>query len=256
VLPVLDQLIQLAAGLDLILTEVPPATAGLLASARTDWAQVSGHVRDGLSSNNDRVRDDAAAAVGCMLVADATRVVGLGPALVASIRRPDRGYAGEPHPASSAARALAEAWRQEPQTGMRGCSYLCEHSLDRVSLICCVCVRSSSGNSAGRCDWAEQVARGSVRYRRVRCRYQLRHRPIEDTTAAVHVDKPSVLVSPSATARQHPARITIQRRSWRPVGPAGARARLGAYGLEFPPVRSQPVKKFLNMFFCLAWSPT
>jgi hypothetical protein len=95
---------------------VPPARGGLLAAARVDLPQVTAYLLDRLASDNDRIRADAAAGAQALLEADATRVVALGPALVASIRRADRSYAGEPHPAGAAAQALAEAWRREPAT--------------------------------------------------------------------------------------------------------------------------------------------
>ncbi len=108
---VLDRLVELAAGQDRITMKVPPAPGGLLAAACVNLPQVTAHLLDRLVSDNDRIRADAAAGAQALLGADATRVVELGPALVSSIRGADRGYAGEPHPAGAAARALAEALR-------------------------------------------------------------------------------------------------------------------------------------------------
>ncbi|MBI4498982.1 MAG: hypothetical protein HY689_13905 [Chloroflexi bacterium] len=43
-------------------------------------------------------------------------MVALGPALIASIRGQDAGYLGTPHPTGAATRALAVAWRGQPET--------------------------------------------------------------------------------------------------------------------------------------------
>lgn len=94
----------------------PPEPASLLALAARDLVAVTAGVAAALDDASDQRRADAAEAARYLLMSDPARVIGLGPALVASIRGPDEGYAGTPSPGACAARALAEAWRGQPQT--------------------------------------------------------------------------------------------------------------------------------------------
>jgi len=94
----------------------PPEPASLLALAARDLVAVTVGVAAALDDASDQRRADAAEAARYLLMSDPARVIGLGPALVASIRGPDEGYAGTPSPGACAARALAEAWRGEPDT--------------------------------------------------------------------------------------------------------------------------------------------
>jgi hypothetical protein len=94
----------------------PPEPASLLALAARDLVAVTAGVAVALDDVSDQRRADAAEAARYLLMSDPGLVIGLGPALVASIRGADEGYAGTPSPGACAARALAEAWRGEPQT--------------------------------------------------------------------------------------------------------------------------------------------
>jgi len=94
----------------------PAEPASLLALAARDLVAVTTGVAAALGDAADQHRADAAEAARYLLISDPARVIALGPALVASIRGADEGYAGTPSPGACAARALAEAWRGEPQT--------------------------------------------------------------------------------------------------------------------------------------------
>ncbi len=72
-----------------------------------------------LGSDDESTRQAGADAARLLLAEDAGRVVALGQPLAASVRGPDSGYAGYPHPASAALRALAEAWRGQPELTRR-----------------------------------------------------------------------------------------------------------------------------------------
>jgi hypothetical protein len=112
---VLDQLINLASVEEHVIRRLPSSPDGLIAASRVDLQAVTARITDHLGSDDDRSREAGADAARELLVIDATRIVTLGPPLVASVRGPDRVYAGNPHPASAAARALAEGWRGEPE---------------------------------------------------------------------------------------------------------------------------------------------
>ena len=115
----LDQLISLASGEDdPDLAPVPwrrPASPeGLIAASRIDLPAVTARVIEHLASDDESTREAGADAARVLLALDATRVIALGRPLAASVRGPESGYAGYPHPTSAALRALAEAWRGEP----------------------------------------------------------------------------------------------------------------------------------------------
>lgn len=116
---VLDQLISLASGEDGDLAPVPwrqpSSPEGLIAASNVDLPAVTERIIAHLASGDDSVREAGADAARVLLALDATRVVALGQPLAASVRGPDTGYAGYPHPASAALAALAEAWRGEPE---------------------------------------------------------------------------------------------------------------------------------------------
>jgi hypothetical protein len=112
--PVLDTLAGMAAGRDAPWQKIPSAPEGLLAAAAVDLPGVTSHVIAGLARDDEWQRADAAEAARLLLAADPARVFALGPALAASVRGKDQAYAGTPHPAAAACRALAEAWRGEP----------------------------------------------------------------------------------------------------------------------------------------------
>ena len=114
--PVLDRLVELAAGQDLIVRTVPAAPLGFLAAATVDLPQVSDHLIDRLHSDDDQVRADAAAAAEQLLDTDAAPLTVLGPALISACRDEGMGWAGQPHPSTHAARALAAGWRADPTT--------------------------------------------------------------------------------------------------------------------------------------------
>lgn len=114
--PVLDRLIELAAGKDLIVASVPAAPLGLLAAVAVDLPQVTDHLLDLLGSEDDQVRADAAAAAEQVLQTDAAPLAVLGPALITACRDDGMFYAGQPHPSMHAARALAGGWRTDPST--------------------------------------------------------------------------------------------------------------------------------------------
>jgi hypothetical protein len=89
---------------------------GILAAADADLPAVTTHLSERLSSDDEQQRADAADAARLLLVIDPRRIVALGPPLVTSIRSKDVSYAGEPHATAAATRALAEAWRGDPET--------------------------------------------------------------------------------------------------------------------------------------------
>ena len=116
---VLDQLIALASGEDFVPWGLPSSPDGLLATSRVDLPAVTGRIIEHLASDDESAREAGADAARVLLALDATRVVALGHPLAASVRGADRSYAGYPHPASAALRALAEAWRGEPELTRR-----------------------------------------------------------------------------------------------------------------------------------------
>ena len=120
----LDQLISLASGQDdpdlaPAPWELPSSPEGLIAASHVDLPAVTARVIEHLASDDDLTREAGAEAARVLLAQDATRVVALGRPLAASVRGEDNGYAGYPHPASAALRALAEAWRGEPELTRR-----------------------------------------------------------------------------------------------------------------------------------------
>ena len=121
---VLDQLISLASGEDD--TDLAPApwtlpssSEGLIAASHVDLPAVTARTIEHLASDNELTREAGADAARVLLARDATRVVALGRPLAASVRGQESGYAGYPHPTSAALRALAEAWRGEPELTRR-----------------------------------------------------------------------------------------------------------------------------------------
>jgi hypothetical protein len=111
---IVDQLISLASGEDFGPWYRPSSSAGLVAASHFDLSAVIERIIAHLASD-EMTRQAGAEAAFVLLAIDASRVVALGPPLAASVRDQDRGYAGDPHPATSAVGALAEAWRSEPQ---------------------------------------------------------------------------------------------------------------------------------------------
>ena len=113
---VVDQLINLASGDAYDHWRPPAAPDGLWAAAEVDLALVSNRITECLESDDEWTRHIAADGARVLIRQDPTRVVALGPALAASIRGPDVGYAGYPHPSGAALSALAAAWRDESAT--------------------------------------------------------------------------------------------------------------------------------------------
>jgi hypothetical protein len=111
---VMDQLIALASGEDDDRWRPPASTEGLIAASRVDLTAVTRGIVDHLASDDDATRETGADAARILLAIDPARVIALGPPLAASVRGSDAGYAGYPHPAAAALRALAEAWRGQP----------------------------------------------------------------------------------------------------------------------------------------------
>jgi hypothetical protein len=111
---VLDQLIDLASAVDLVMWERPVSRDGLVAASHVDLPAVIDRIIEHLASDDDRTREAGADAARVLIGDDPTRIVALGPPVAASVRGPGRGYAGYPHPTSAALRALAEGWRGEP----------------------------------------------------------------------------------------------------------------------------------------------
>lgn len=110
---VIDNAITLSAGIDDHWRPTPFPEA-LLSLAHFDLVTVTTRVEELLTSDDETLRADASDAAGSLLAADPSRIFGLGPALVLSIQGQDRGYSGTPHPATAAARAIAQAWRKFP----------------------------------------------------------------------------------------------------------------------------------------------
>lgn len=113
---VLNQVINLASGEVYERWRPPPAPNALIAASEVDLSLVTRRIAEHLASDDDWTRHIAADAATVLLRVDATRIVGLGEPLIASIRGPDAGYAGYPNPAGAAINALATAWREEPTT--------------------------------------------------------------------------------------------------------------------------------------------
>ncbi|GAB5014923.1 hypothetical protein MAHJHV65_16550 [Mycobacterium avium subsp. hominissuis] len=135
--PVLDRLMELAAGQDLIVRTVPAAPQGFVAAASVDLSQVSDHLIERLRSEEEQVRADAAAAAEQLLEADVAPLTVLGPALISACRDEGMGWAGQPHPSMHAARALAAGWRADPGTCMHMIEAAAAGSgdVDRVGLM-------------------------------------------------------------------------------------------------------------------------
>ena len=95
-----------------------PVPDGILAAADVDLQTVLNRLIARLDSDNESERGAAADAAVILLNEIPSLITALGPALVTSIRTEDRGYADYPHPSASAARALAEGWRVEPEQTM------------------------------------------------------------------------------------------------------------------------------------------
>jgi hypothetical protein len=106
---VIDQLITLASGDAYDRWRPPAAPAGLAAAATVDLSLVTRRLTEQLASDDEWTRHVAADAANVTIDADPTRVVALGEALATSIRGPDAGYAGYPHPSGAALNALATA---------------------------------------------------------------------------------------------------------------------------------------------------
>ena len=95
------------------------APEGLIAASHIDLPAVTERIIMHLASDDDPTREAGADAARVLLALDVTRVIALGSPLAASVRGPESGYAGYPHPTSAALRALAEAWRGEPEVTRR-----------------------------------------------------------------------------------------------------------------------------------------
>ncbi|MDO3402668.1 hypothetical protein QWI29_21705 [Mycolicibacterium neoaurum] len=134
---VLDRLVELAAGKDLIVQTVPAAPLGFLAAASADLSQVSDDLVARLRSDDDQIRADAAAAAEQLLATDPAPLSVLGPALISSCRAEGMGWAGDPHPSLHAARALAAGWRADPTTCVQMIEAAASDSgvVDRVGLM-------------------------------------------------------------------------------------------------------------------------
>lgn len=113
---VLDQVITLASGDPYEHWRPAAAPKALVAASEVELSLVTKRIVERLASDDDWARHVAADAANVLLGVDATRIVALGQPLIASIRAPDPGYAGYPHPAGAAINALATAWRREPVT--------------------------------------------------------------------------------------------------------------------------------------------
>lgn len=117
---VLDQLIALATGGEEFSPwGLPSSPDGLIAASHVDLSAVTERIIEHLASDDERTREAGADAARVLLAFDSTRIVALGAPLAASVRGPDRGYVGYPHPTSAALRALAEGWRGEPELARR-----------------------------------------------------------------------------------------------------------------------------------------
>ncbi|WP_194904368.1 hypothetical protein [Catenulispora rubra] len=116
---VIGGLIELASGEDHGPWAVPVSVDGLLAASRVDLPAVTEQIMTYLASDDEQNRQAGAEAATALLVVDASRIMALGPPLAASIRGEDAGYAGTPHPAGAALRALAEGWRHDPELTRR-----------------------------------------------------------------------------------------------------------------------------------------
>jgi hypothetical protein len=111
---VLDQIIGLASVEEHDLWRPPASPGALITAARVDLSAVTGRIIERLASDDEASREAAAEAAGILLAIDPSRAIALGSPLAASVRGPDTGYAGYPHLAAAALRALAETWRGEP----------------------------------------------------------------------------------------------------------------------------------------------
>jgi len=116
---VLDQLIALASGEDFGPWCLPSSPDGLIAASHVDLPAVTERIIEHLASEDESTREAGADAARVLLALDATRVIALGAPLAASVRGAESGYVGYPHPASAALRALAEAWRGQPELTRR-----------------------------------------------------------------------------------------------------------------------------------------
>lgn len=87
-----------------------------MAATEADLPLVTERITEWLGSDDEWTRHIAADAARVVLACDATRIVALGEPLCTSIRGPDSGCWGYPHPAGAALKALAVAWRAEPTT--------------------------------------------------------------------------------------------------------------------------------------------
>lgn len=111
---VLDQALSLTCADYIGLRDRPTAPDCLVALAEVDLDGVTRRIIGHLEDDDDWKRHIGADAARVLLAVDSARLVALGRPLAESIRGPDEGYGGHPHPSVHAARALAEAWRGEP----------------------------------------------------------------------------------------------------------------------------------------------
>ncbi len=120
---ILDQLIALASGEEPGLApgpwSLPSSPDGLVAASNVDLPAVTRRIVEHLASDDESTREAGADAARVLLAFDAMRVIALGRPLAANVRGPESGYSGYPHPASAALRALAEAWRGQPELTRR-----------------------------------------------------------------------------------------------------------------------------------------
>jgi hypothetical protein len=145
--PVLDRLVELAAGKDLITVTVPAAPRGFLAAAAVDLPRVTDDLIERLKSADDQIRADGAAAAEQLLQADSASLVVLGAALISACRDDGMFYAGQPHPSTRAAHALAAGWRADPATcvAMIETAAAGDASVDRVGLMRVINAMSRDG---------------------------------------------------------------------------------------------------------------
>ena len=113
---VVDRVINLASGDKYEHWRPPAAPKALIAASEVDLPLVTRRITEQLASDDEWTGQSPLTPACVLLRLDATRIVALGEPLIASIRGPDSGYAGYPHPAAAVVSALATAWRGEPAT--------------------------------------------------------------------------------------------------------------------------------------------
>ncbi len=137
------------------LRRIPAEPVALLALAAVNLDTVMDAVLRILNHDSDHARAQAGHAARHLLLADASRVATLGEPLALSIRGKDQGYAGTPSPARAAVRALAEAWRCEPDVTCsiveRSADHLHEEArAELVSIVHCLAPYKGRPNDPAR----------------------------------------------------------------------------------------------------------